>query len=135
MQLVLDAINVFEKATCLKFVQRTTETQYIQIFTVPKQCYSIVGKQPPRNNKAGQVVALSISNDKSQFDIYNSTAFGEPYDFESSDGNLVLYSVSGNGQLTALWSTASYNMYNPPVRLIIRLSGDVVLVKDWGKTV
>ncbi|OWA52997.1 putative Acidic mammalian chitinase [Hypsibius exemplaris] len=58
-QLVLDAMDVFEKATCLKFVQRTTETQYLQIFADPGGCYSNFGKQAP--NPRGQPVALNIN--------------------------------------------------------------------------
>ncbi|OWA50487.1 putative Embryonic protein UVS.2 [Hypsibius exemplaris] len=62
MQLVLDAMDVFQKATCLTFVQRTTETQYLQISADSLGCYSDVGKQPPNPpDFKGQRVGLSIN--------------------------------------------------------------------------
>ncbi|OWA52627.1 putative Embryonic protein UVS.2 [Hypsibius exemplaris] len=59
MQLVLDAMDVFQKATCLTFVQRTTEMQYLQILADPMRCYSNFGKQEP--NPKGQRVGLSLN--------------------------------------------------------------------------
>ncbi|OWA53446.1 putative Embryonic protein UVS.2 [Hypsibius exemplaris] len=63
MQVVLDAIEVFQNATCLTFVQRTTETQYLQIFADLGGCYSYIGKQlanPP--DFKGQRVGLNINH-------------------------------------------------------------------------
>ncbi|OWA52334.1 putative Acidic mammalian chitinase [Hypsibius exemplaris] len=123
-QIISDAMDVFEKNTCLTFVQRTTETEFITIFADANRCYSYYGKQQPRPK--GQPVALSLTNcftngtsgiaqhelmhtlgffheqsrmdrdnyvdinwnnimpeAQSQFIIQNSTAFDEPYDFDS----------------------------------------------------
>ncbi|OWA54490.1 putative Acidic mammalian chitinase [Hypsibius exemplaris] len=57
MELVRTAMDVFEKSTCLKFVQRTNEIQYIQFHADPNRCYSNYGKQI-----RGTKIGLSIIN-------------------------------------------------------------------------
>ncbi|OWA52621.1 putative Embryonic protein UVS.2 [Hypsibius exemplaris] len=58
--LVLKAMQGIENATCVRFVQRTNEQNYLQIFADPFRCYSSYGRQVSSPN--GQRIGLSISN-------------------------------------------------------------------------
>ncbi|OWA53845.1 putative Embryonic protein UVS.2 [Hypsibius exemplaris] len=58
--LVLKAMQGFEKSTCVRFVERKQEKDYLQIFADSNRCYSFLGRQMSFNNQ-GQRLGLSLA--------------------------------------------------------------------------
>ncbi|OWA50635.1 hypothetical protein BV898_15145 [Hypsibius exemplaris] len=104
-QLILKAMAGFENATCIRFVHRTTEPDYVTIIRASIGCSSYIGKQ----RGGSQFLSLNMPH---AFSIYPETAsFGEPYDFDSiMHAGMFEHAIDGN-----IWAIKPKEKYKDKV--------------------
>lgn len=60
-EMVMEAMDVIQNKTCIKFIERSKHVEHIEFRTVPnKGCYAMIGKRPGKKDSLPVNLEASI---------------------------------------------------------------------------